>query len=172
MIARVKEQGYLLSCIPDVPPGFSLTCMCAQTRTRTQTRDFFHIFFRDFLRCRTRIRHVFFPESFLESLSEIPSGFQDGFRRLTDGGYELPKRFPKDLIEEIGDIYDGTLRFCHPEKSRRDISVGSDGGFRCMSACERACEPVRTRVERIRKVPTGFFERIRHPFHEILHRSS
>ena len=83
----------MLSPLPDVPPGFSLTCMYAQTRTRTRTRDFFRIFFRGFLRYRLKIRHGFFPESFHEFLSEIPPGFRYGSRRRDDGGYAFPDVF-------------------------------------------------------------------------------
>ena len=107
--------------VPDVPPGFSLTCMRAQTRTRTRTRDFFRTFFRGFPRYRLRIGYVFFPESFHESRPEIPAGFQDGFRRLTDGGYGPPDVFRRILTGKPATYMTVLSGPDHPEKSRQDF---------------------------------------------------
>lgn len=100
----------------------------------------------------------FFPRFSAAQIENPPRFFPGIFPGIPVGNpIGISRRFPKDYRRqirvsetfsdgsygEISDVYDGTLRFIHPEKSRRDISIGSDGRFLRMSARERACKPVR-----------------------------
>lgn len=128
---------------PDGPAGifpymYACVNMCAYANAR-----FFPDFFPRFSTVQDQNPSRFFPGIFPGIPVENPVEISRRFPTVRRRRIRVSETFSERSYEEISDVYDGTLRFCHPEKSRRDISIGSDGGFRRMSAREHACKPVR-----------------------------